>query len=455
MKQPWELSGKRLVGVGLIAGALLFSSFALADIISGLSTTNSSTNVTITNLPVTKPSDVAAGDLMLASIAIHDGNTVTVTPPAGWTEVLRTDNDTNVGIATYEKIASASEPANYTRVLSPQTRAQGGITRYSGVDPSNPIDVKAGNTGRSTIATTSSITTAAANDEIVAVYALHVGSANFAGDFFSVPTGMTEKYDSSFTNAGPTIASFEATQASSSVVGSKSSTISGNPNQQRDWAAQTIALRMHNPQSISFDSGAIGGDTGYLVDVDSNSVGNLTNGIEFVVVSNQDYAADTVTGVTFNGTPMTLMFKHGRFGAFTYAYCLVAPPSGVHSIVVNSSASHFFKVASASYAGAQQTCTPDAIATNDSDGSNVPSITTALTTVANNAWMASNIVANSQAPSAGTGIANSRTSASNNNMQWGDTGPLNASTTQSTIWNMGGGSDIVNSVLQWSFAPAN
>jgi len=54
---------------------------------------------------MTTPSDVAAGDLMLASVAIHDGNTVTVTPPAGWTLVLRTDNDSNIGIATYEKIA--------------------------------------------------------------------------------------------------------------------------------------------------------------------------------------------------------------------------------------------------------------------------------------------------------------------------------------------------------------
>jgi hypothetical protein len=251
MKQPLGLSGKRLAGAGLIAFGLLFSSFAFASIISGLSTTGSSTNVTITNLPLSKPSDVAAGDLMLASIAIHDGNTVTVTPPIGWTEVLRTDYDSNIGIDTYEKIASASEPANYTWVLSPQTRAQGGITRYSGVDASDPIDTAAGNTGRSKIATTSSITTTAANDEVVAVYALHVGSSNFAGDFFSTPASTTEKYDSSYTTAGPTIASFDTTQATAGAVGSKSSTISGNPNQQRDWAAQTIALKMNVTANVS------------------------------------------------------------------------------------------------------------------------------------------------------------------------------------------------------------
>jgi hypothetical protein len=125
------------------------------------------------------------------------------------------------------------------------------ITRYSGVDPINPIDTAAGNIGRSKIATTSSITTTAANDEVVTVYALHVGSNNFAGDFFSTPTGMTEKYDSSYTTAGPTIASDDTIRSTVGATGSISSTISGNPNQQRDWVAQTIALHMQSPTTLA------------------------------------------------------------------------------------------------------------------------------------------------------------------------------------------------------------
>jgi hypothetical protein len=222
---------------------LFGATVAIADIISGLSTTSSSTNVTITNLTIAKPSDVAVGDVMIAGVAIHDGNTVAVTAPSGWTQILRTDNDTNISIVSYWKTASASEPANYTWVLSPQTRAEGGITRYSGVDGSNPIDAAAGNFSRSKVATTSPITTTAANEEVVALFALHVGSNNFAGDFFSTPLSMTEKYDSSKTTAGPTMASFDAIQAVAGIAGSKSSIISGNPNQQRDWASQQIALR--------------------------------------------------------------------------------------------------------------------------------------------------------------------------------------------------------------------
>ncbi|MBP9757467.1 MAG: hypothetical protein KBD06_02615 [Candidatus Pacebacteria bacterium] len=250
---------KKLGVASLFVIALFTGSAAIADIVSGLATTGTSSNVTITNLPINKPSDVAVGDLMIASIAIHDGSAVSVTAPTGWTQILRTDNDTNIGIVSYWKAAGVSEPSSYTWVLSPQTRAQGGITRYSGVDISNPIDAAAGNFNRSKIATTSSITTTADNDEIVTVYALHVGSNNFAGDFFSTPTGMTEKYDSSKTTAGPTIASFDAVQVAAGVVGSKSATISGNPNQQRDWASQQIALRAIPPlPADNFESSANG-----------------------------------------------------------------------------------------------------------------------------------------------------------------------------------------------------
>ncbi len=227
----------------LAAAVLLGASVVVADIVTWTSTIGTSANVTITNLTIDRPANVAAGDVMIAAIAIHDGNTVGVTAPSGWAQILRTDYKSNVGIASYWKAAGASEPANFTWVLSPQTRAQGAITRYTGVDTTNPIDIAAGNFNRSKIATTSAITTTADNAKIIALYALHVGSSNFAGDFFSTPTDMTQNYDSSKTTAGPTIAGFDVTQAAAGVVGSKSSTISGFLNQQRDWASQLIALK--------------------------------------------------------------------------------------------------------------------------------------------------------------------------------------------------------------------
>jgi hypothetical protein len=319
--------------VTIISLVVLFgATAAIADIVSGLATTNSSTNVTITNLTLTKPSDVAAGDVMLASIALHDGSATSVTAPTGWTQVLRTDNDTNIGIVSYYKVAGASEPSTYTWTLSPQTRAQGGITRYSGVDTSHPIDTAAGNIGRSKVATTSPVTATSTNEEIVAVYAIHQGSSNFTGDFFSAPTGMTEKYDSSYTTAGPTIASFDATQASSGVSGSKSSTISGNPNQQRDWASQQIALRRFVPVPTILDTlptsvrhTSSGESFTYTVPSGSNTA--------LILIS---FGLDGAPTTTYNGVAPDFVNYYGVQARAhdSYAYW-INPPAGTHTFVTD------------------------------------------------------------------------------------------------------------------------
>lgn len=288
---PSVLKTNRLLGI-VSALVLLVGGVAIADIISGLSTTNSSSNVTITNLTLTKPADVVVGNFMLAAIAVRDGDTVSVTAPQGWTQILRTDNAADIGIVSYWKIAGASEPASYNWTLSPQTRAQGGITRYQGVDVADPIDTAAGNTGRGTTATGPSITTTTDNAEVVALYALRVGGINHAGSFFSTPVGMTEKYDSSYTAAGPTIASDDMVQITAGATGDKVSTISGT--QQRDWAAQLIALRpaasstllnglihywkLDESSGDAFDS--VGGMTMTNVNSTSYIPGKLANGID-------------------------------------------------------------------------------------------------------------------------------------------------------------------------------
>ena len=91
--------------------ALVVSPFALAEIISGVSTSGISAHVTYTQLTLNTPS-VSPGDVMLASIAVNDGNLDHITPPAGWTLIARTDNDVNVSLISYWKLASTQEPAS-------------------------------------------------------------------------------------------------------------------------------------------------------------------------------------------------------------------------------------------------------------------------------------------------------------------------------------------------------
>jgi hypothetical protein len=334
MNAPFAIFGRKgNLSVSLLAvSVLLVASAAFADIVVGLSTTNSSTNVTITDLTLSKPSDVVQGDLMLANVAIHDGSAVSVTPPSGWTQILRTDNDVNISIVSYWKIAGASEPTSYIWTLTPQTRAEGGITRYTGVDTSNPIDASAGNTGRGKVATTSSVTTTADNDEVVALYAAHDGSAATVGSFFSTSTGMAEEYDNSYTTSGPSIAVDDALQATAGAAGSKSSNLPTNRN--HDWAAQQIALRKL-PAAPSIN----GTITTQTVDgvatssvIFSHAVATGSNQVLIVTLG----ANNTVdTSATYDGIAMTQGTTNG-FGteeAYDYWY-LVNPPLGTHDVVI-------------------------------------------------------------------------------------------------------------------------
>jgi hypothetical protein len=260
MKHASVFKSRRFIGTSLITLSFLFASVALADIVSGTPTTNHSTDVTITQLTLSKPT-VATGDLMLANVSVNGGSAAIIAAPTGWTQILRTDNDTNVSLVSYWRIAGASEPSSYTWSIDHQTTAEGGITPYSGIDATDPIDTSAGNIGFGTLATTTSVTTSSANDEVVTLFATDIGKSSNAGAYFSTPPSMTEKYDITNTPFGPSTSQDEVMQTGAGSAGSVSSTISGG--KARNWAAQTIALRTA-PLGIAFDNGtSTFSDTGY------------------------------------------------------------------------------------------------------------------------------------------------------------------------------------------------
>lgn len=235
-----NFSYSRRLSVNIILlGILSIAAITLADIVSGSSAVGNSSSVTITQITVAKPVSTVGNDVLIASIAVNGGAPATVTPPTGWNLISRTDNDTDVSIISYWKVAGNSEPAAYTWTINSQTRAIGGITRYSGVDTSNPVDVVGGASNRSTTAIAPSITTTSANDQIVTLFAFNAGVTNTG--HFSTPAGMNEKYDTTNTPFGPSLASHDALQAVAGPSGSKSSNLGNGP--QRNWVAQQIALK--------------------------------------------------------------------------------------------------------------------------------------------------------------------------------------------------------------------
>jgi hypothetical protein len=325
--------------ISLIIGivTLSISAAAFAAITSGTRTAAASTQVTYTEVAVSKPS-VSSGDLMLALVAVNGGSSAVLnSAPSGWTLIASTTNDTNVTLLSYWKVAGGSEPTTYTWQFLGQTTAEGAIIPYAGVDTSDPIDAAAGNIGFGTSATTTSITTSASNEEVLALFAADVGKASNAGAYFSTPTGMTEKSDDTNTPFGPTIAADEVLQVSAGSSGSNASTISGN--KPRNWAAQQIALR-RAPTAPS----VVGSVTNY-----SSSVATSTHTISATVPSSGSNQCLIVvpiadsgnngafTGVTWNGSAMSqIVSVAGSHTGGGMMYYLASPAQGTHDVVLSS-----------------------------------------------------------------------------------------------------------------------
>lgn len=440
-------SRRKLIAILLGAGALGVG-VATAAIISGASTTNISAHVTYTQLTINKPA-VTTGDVMIASIAVLDGSIVGVTPPTGWTQIARTDNDINVTLISYWKAVGTSEPVTYTWTIDEQTKAVGGITPYSGVDAINPIDSVAGNTGFGTIATTTAITASAANEEIVTLFATDVNKT------FSTPSGMTQKYSLAHVNAGPLTAAYDVTQVNSGTVASKSTNIAGNKS--RNWSSQAIALRLPS-QSIAFDAASSNFTSSPGTSISTPHTVSGSNRILFVSVNIGkncgNCQGDLLTGVTYNGAPLTLVGKVATHSGIinpleTYLYYILAPDIGTHDIVVSYSALggvlDAVWVASASYTGVSQSGL-DASAVSADNIFPATSVTGTVTTVADNDWIVMGSYSGDGSTSAGAGTTIRATSPALDRQVLSDSGGPKHPAGSATL-TVNGNSDRVGSIV--------
>lgn len=153
--------------------------------------------------------------------------------------------------------------------------------------------------------------------------------------------------------------------------------------------------------AIAFDSSAIGSVTGSM---SLNFSHTCTGANRLLFVGVQGALADDITGVTYAGSAMTLIIKDnvGGTNQFNYLFYLIAPSTGTNNVVVSSSVGINIAADSVSYTGASQSGVPDASVINS--GSTVNTLTTSLTTVANNCWtVLSALNGNSLTISAGSG----------------------------------------------------
>jgi hypothetical protein len=381
---------------------------------------------------------------MLACIVVTGGSAVGITAPSGWTQITRTDNDVNVTLVTYWKVASASEPSNYSWVLNTQTRAVGGITRYSGVATTNPIDVSSGNIGFGISATTTAVTTSAPNEEVVAVYGTDVNK------MFGAPTGMTQEYNQSHTSLGPTIAANDTLQVSAGNSGINTSSI--DLHKSRYWVSQQIALRRVSP--ISFDSSSFGSEQTYVT---SGTWSHTVSGNNRLLIACAASYQSDFSGATYDGASMTLLedeYVTGYDAApYHYIACwgLLNPDVGTHNILVNFVGTAAWIVGAAeSFDGVSQIGFPDAVMTNQETGS---TYTGTLTTTAANTWGLLYTINKIGPTSAGVGTVirqseqGGGTAIGDSNGSWSTPGSNSLSMTAASSGPWGG--------IMISFAPAN
>src|SRR5262245_32203263 len=71
-----------------------------------------------TTVTLTVPAGVVSGDLLLAVLHVGGGTGTTITPPAGWELVLRTNDGTSEATAVYRRRYLADTPAAHTWTIT-------------------------------------------------------------------------------------------------------------------------------------------------------------------------------------------------------------------------------------------------------------------------------------------------------------------------------------------------
>jgi hypothetical protein len=196
-----------------------------------------STATVSTQLALSVPAGVQAGDLMIAQIAVRGGTALTITSPAGWNLVRRDDSSTTVAQAVYSRPvpSSPSEPASYTWTFSGANDAAGGIAAYSGASAAAPIDASNGQGNASSVSITApSITVPAGHnqDRLLNLFAIANSSA------VTVPAGTTSRWSFHATGGGIGVAASDVQLVSSGPTGNLIATAASAANN----AGSLIAL---------------------------------------------------------------------------------------------------------------------------------------------------------------------------------------------------------------------
>jgi MSHA biogenesis protein MshQ len=299
----------------LVAAALHLRWFALLLLLWGLpgawaqvshvsSSVGTLASNAVSSVQITKPTGLAVGDVMVAVVTQRAGSfPIVSSPPSGWTLLLNRDNGSSIGMAVYYRVATNSEPANWTWNFGASDRAAGAISAYRGVDTSAPIAASGSQANASSVSMTApSVSPAGANAMLLGIYASQNG-----GITATAPSGMAEAYDAA-TGAGPNgiaLASAYAIQAAAGASGTKVATASSAAIS----LGSLIALKAASAASVDH----------YELSLPSTGLACLASTVTVTACANSSSPC-TSAATTVSGATATLATSGATLGATTVTF---------------------------------------------------------------------------------------------------------------------------------------
>ena len=242
---------KILVAVALssvLIGSMISSPFAQAAIVYQSSGTGDNGSGSVAELQITYPSGVQLGDLLIATIAKRSAGSFN--QPPGWTLINTvTSADSTITQAVYYRIADSTDVAatSVFFYFSGAAKATGGVSRYSGVDTSNPVNVSASSTAAGPLNnnfSTPSVTTTVANTRVINSISQADGGA-----FSNVNTALRYQITSSGggkSTTKSTTGSIDALQATAGTTAGPGMQTAGTGS----YVAHTIAIKPTPPATL-------------------------------------------------------------------------------------------------------------------------------------------------------------------------------------------------------------
>ena len=239
---------------------------------------------------VTTPAGTSANDVLVACITMNGGTIPTT--PSGWTRFAAVTSVSNPRVYGFYRVAGASESASYSWSLSSSVAHSVGVARYSGVDPTSPLDIATSAAGAAaTSGTVPSMTTTSPNTMLAGCMGINTASTGVA---ITGPANMTQVWDL----AGKRQEYDDAPQVPAGATGSRTWLFSAS----RAWAGWQIALRpdTSGPDTTPPDTTITSGPSGTVSSTSATFLFTATEaGSTFACTLDGGTSTPCTSGVTY------------------------------------------------------------------------------------------------------------------------------------------------------------